>query len=558
MQSSSAAGFVEHPAIPTQVTDAGRYSQVAWWVTFLPIVVVHALFIFSFPLNDRGGDTPNYFTMLVKGDSSLVHPSGYPFLIGLPFRHGPMSALIHDDDPAMKADLERGLLITQHGISIVGMVALFVLVRRIYGSAAASVATLILGLNVNFMGATSATYPEWLQATLLILAGWAAGSAYFHPDGRRKLLWYALSVVLFSWCFLTKFNASVLAALYALPLAAERRPWRSKLIWSGAMALLAVSTVLAYEVLVQEPRTGTRRLTADTSWVLLTRIETVYGNKLAASNGLATKRWLALAAVIPMHYEVAGAELFRRVDAIPSAVRAPYRPVFDRFANANEAFLDDWLRSHPVPNGFTVGVSPIPICYFVGLFEANDLGVKVAIEAVRAAPITFAKSVWREFLAAAGRFPQSDLSPTVGNMQAYRYRVSMQLPHRWVLLNQPPRPAYVPYSYRVPAVWWPGVKLFDWLNTFPGFELFTRLSVAIATVIAIVSVVARRRINVEAGVVLVVSGTLAIFILASCITLAFRWKEFCLAVPLISLLAGAGAGWAPRELVALVRDFKRA
>jgi hypothetical protein len=82
--------------------------------------------------------------------------------------------------------------------------------------------------------------------------------------------------------------------------------------------------------------------------------------------------------------------------------------------------------------------------------------------------------------------------------------------------------------------------------------------VATAIIIAVVSVLARRRVSMEAGVVLVVSGALTIFIIASCMTLAFRWKEFCLALPLISLLAGAGIGWAPREAVALARDFRRA
>jgi hypothetical protein len=551
----SASTVSEHLPNATPVRAPADYGQVAMWVTFLPIVVVHVLFMFTFPLNSRGGDTPNYFTMLVKGDASLVHPSGYPFLIGLPFRHQPMSSLASGD----KADLEHVLLIAQHGIAIVSMVALFVLVRRIYGSVTASVGTLILGMNITFMGAMSATYPEWMQASLLILSGWAAGCAYFHAGGRGKVLWYLLSAVLFSWCFLTKFNASVLVVLYALPLAAERRPWRQKLLWTGICALLVVVTVLTYEVTFQQPRAGTRRLTADSSWVLLTRIQTAYANQLDASNGLATKRWLALAAALPLQYDVAGPGLFRHVDAVPRAVRAPYRPLFDRLVKANDAFLDDWLRSHPVPSGFTVGVSPIPVCYYVGLFECNDLGVKVAIEAVRAAPITFAKTVWRDFLEAASAFPQSALSPTVANMRLFHFTVNRRLSNGFVLLNPSSSPAHaVPYSYRFPVVWWPGLQWFEWMNNLPGLEMLTRMLVATAIIIAVVSVLARRRVSMEAGVVLVVSGALTIFIIASCMTLAFRWKEFCLALPLISLLAGAGIGWAPREAVALARDFRRA
>jgi hypothetical protein len=539
------------------LTSAQSFSEAfrrnAWWITFLPIVLLHALFVFTFPLNNLGGDTSNYFSMLVTGDSSLVHASGYPFLMGLPFRHGPMAALTNGVNP----DLDSILLIAQHGISIIAMVALFLVVRQIYGSFTASVATLTIGMNLLFMGATSAVYPEWLQASLLIMSGWAAASGYFHTSGRGKVLWYAFSVVVFAWCFLVKFNAAVLAVLYVLPLAAERWPWKIKFLWSGVYALLVAGTIVSYQVAVQQPRTGTRRLTADTGWALLNKIQWTYGNKLAESNGLETKRWLALASALPMEYGLAGAGMFRHVDAVPSAVRTPYRPVFNRIVAADERFLNEWLRSHPVPNGFVVSLSPIPVCYFVGLFEGNDLAVKVAIEAVRADPVTFAKASWREFLGGITAFPSYPFVPSKANMPIWGFTVKEPLPHGRMRLNQPTSWGSVPYAYRSPVVWWRGLNAFESLDDIRRVDTLTILSADLAVITAVLSVIRRRRLSMETAVVLVVSAALTLFIAASAITLAFRWKEFCLALPLFAVLAGAGVGWAPREAVRLLRTPRR-
>lgn len=490
--------------------------------------------------------------MLVTGDSSLVHASGYPFLMGLPFRHGPMAALTNGVNP----DLDPILLIAQHGISIIAMVALFVVVRRIYGSFTASVATLTIGMNLLFMGATSAVYPEWLQASLLIMSGWAAASGYFHASGRGKVLWYALSVVVFAWCFLVKFNAAVLAVLYVLPLAAERWPWKTKFLWSGVYALLVAGTIVSYQVGVQQPRTGTWRLTADTGWVFLSKIQSTYHNKLAASNGLATKQWLALGSALPMAYGSAGAGMFRHVDAIPPEVRAPYRPVFDRIVTADEAYLDDWLRSHPLPEGFDVGLSPVSVCYFVGLLEGNDLAVKVAIEAVRADPVPFAKASWREFVSGITAFPSYPFVPSVANMPIWGFTVKKLLPHGRVVLNQPTSWGSLAYAYKSPVVWWPGLQAFESLGDIRRVDTLAILSADLAIITAVLSVIGRRRVNMEAAVVFVVSAALILFIAASSM-LAFRWKEFCLALPLFAVLAGAGVGWAPLEAVRLVRDLRR-
>ena len=57
------------------------------------------------------------------------------------------------------------------------------------------------------------------------------------------------------------------------------------------------------------------------------------------------------------------------------------------------------------------------------------------------------------------------------------------------------------------------------------------------------------------GVALTMGACLIILVLASCMTLEFRWKELCLAMPLIAVLAAVGvtsplrlAAWFARRI----------
>ena len=517
----------------------GARGRAAAWLVFVPIVALHGLFLATYPLNNQGGDTANYFQMLVDGKSSLVHAGGYPFLAGLLFRRAPFASMAS----YAPASFDSWLQAMQHAVLLGAIAALFAFVRRVYGSVTAAFAALSVGLNLQLLGAASSAYPEWMQAALLILAGCSAGYAFVQTSGARKTALYGLSVVFFTWCFLVKFNAAVLAVLYLGPAIGERESLPRKLLWLVGFSALAVGNLAVYEYAFHQPTTGTRRLTADTGWVLLTRIQNVYSNELRPSSGLDTKRWLALATALPMRYDVAGPGMFTHVAAVPAEVRAPYREIFDRITSADESFLDDWLRTHSIPPRFNVGVSVIPVCYYVGLFEGNDLGVKVAVEAVRARPATYVDAVLRDFRASARYQQRYPLFPLPANMQSFGFSVARERPDGRARLTQNPRPWDVPYGYRTPVVWRRGVTAFAWISGFriPAPLVSTLMAIALAA--AAIRALLRRRIDIQDGLVLTLAAGLVSLVLASCMTLEFRWKELCLAMPLIAVLASVGATW---------------
>jgi hypothetical protein len=401
------------------------------------------------------------------------------------------------------------------------------------------------------MGATSAAYPEWLQASLLVAAIWSASNAYYTAASPAKPAWYGVSVVAFTWCVLTKFNGVVFAAAYLLPLLAERVRLSRKLLCLAIGTLMAALNVAVYLSVFHRPSTGTSRLTADTGWVLLTKTEHVYDNTLSADAGPHTKRWLVLASRLPRRYDVAGAELFRAVDAIPTEIRARYRALFDQVTGADERTLDDMLAGARLPEGFSVGLSVIPVCYFVGLFEASDLGVRVAMEAVRARPAVYLRNVLAEVWRALRIYRPYASFPRRANMDVLGFSAAQ--PHGWgvVRLRQPAVLPAVPYGYDKPLVWWPGVRLFDWLAslTIPAWAATACVLAAISA--AMVSVV-RRGLDAPAAIVITLGVSLAVFLVASSATLEFRWKEFCFVMPIVSTLAVVGVGGAVAAAKALL------
>ena len=533
---------------------AARNGRATAWLVFVSILCLHGVFVATYPLNSRGGDSANYYQMLVEGRSSLVHAGGYPFLVGLPFRRAPFAAMAADAPWRFETILQ----ISQHGLLLGALVVLFLFLRRTYGSLTASLATLGLGLNQQLLGAASSTYPEWLQAVLLILAGCAAGHAYRHISGSRKILWYCVSITFFAWCFLVKFNAAVLAVMYLAPAIAERGTLLRKALCGVGCAAVAAGHIAVYQFAFHQPTTGTPRLTADTGWVLLTRIQSVYGNELLPSSGLETKRWLALASALPARYDVAGPGLFSHVGAVAPEVRAPYRPTFQRIVSADDKFLDAWLREHPLPPNFNVGVSVIPVCYYVGLFEGNDLGVKVAMEAVVSRPRVYIATVLRDVLAAVSTQQRYPLYPLPDNMPAFGFAMASERADGRTQLTQHPQPWNVPYGYRAPVVWWSGVNAFAWMSRYRVPAPLVSSLIALAILVAAVGSAVRRRIALEDGIALTLGICLVTLVVASCMTLEFRWKELCLAMPLISTLAALGATGPIRLGARLIHRIRRA
>jgi hypothetical protein len=471
--------------------------------------------------------------MLLHGQSSLVHAGGYPFLIGLPFRAEGFYLWLGNALPYV-------LLILQHAIDGIALIVLYRISLHIYGLVGAGVTVLLAGLNLQSLACTSATYPEWLQSDLLVFSLSASYFAYRHEEFRAKRLLYGVAAFAFTWCVLVKFNVAVLGWFLILAIALEQLNLKRKLVLAGTCALVAVATVVPYLRFYQYSTTGTYKLTYDTAWVLLSRVQFAFGNTLDPNAGLNTRRWLALSSVLPRSYEFAGPVLFSRVDAIPPQVRAPYRARYGYLVNAESDVVNRVLASKGLPDGFQVGLSAIPVAYYLGLPE-SDLGARAAIEAVRARPAAFASVVVKEVgqtmsgWGGDALFANEAKMATFGLTPTYRGRLG------FVWMAQRAAYSSVPYSFSVPIFWAPGVRLFTILNSYALPACWPSLALGFAVLAAAGRIAIHRRIDLQSTVTLLLALLTIMMIVVSIVTLAFRWKEWRLVLPLVCLLGGAAA-----------------
>jgi hypothetical protein len=81
---------------------------------------------------------------------------------------------------------------------------------------------------------------------------------------------------------------------------------------------------------------------------------------------------------------------------------------------------------------------------------------------------------------------------------------------------------------------------------------------AIALAAAAVRALIRGHIAVQDGIVLTLAVGLVGLVLASCMTLEFRWKELCLAMPSIAVLASVGVTWPLRIAAGAAGRLRRA
>jgi hypothetical protein len=515
------------PAVPP----GGRYVILS---AFGAVVLFRLLFITTFPLNDLGGDAGNYAAMLREGTSSLVHAGGYPFLIGPPFR---LVVRLADLGPR---DAAAFLLILQHAIDLAALAVLYRVAADIFGWLAATIAVVVAGTNLESLGATSSTYPEWLQAALLVISFAAVYYAYVGEAFDRKLGWYALAAFAFSCCILVKFNAAVLVFVFLAAVVFERlSPARKAAIAATCLAVGAL-TITSFIVLYHRPSTGTSALTHDRSWVLLTKVQMVFENHLDPANGLDTRRWLALSMVLPRSYEFAGPGMFSHVDAVTPAIREPYQRQYGHLLTAEDPVLAEVFARSTLPEGFSVGLSAIPVAYYVGLAESDRLGVRVAAEAVRARPAHYAATVGRETVSAFRLWPGGSPYPaSVDSFSVFGATVRTELPFGHVRLDQRRDYWNVPFSYTVPIVWWPGVRIISKLNeASPPMSWFVALA-ALALIIAVGRVVRHRAVDMGAATTFLLAAVVIVVVLVSVATLQFRWKEARLIVPILSVLSAS-------------------
>jgi len=535
---------------------AGRFlerllKRYALLCVFGAVVAMRLLFLVTFPLNDLGGDTTNYGAMLRDGTSNLVHASGYPYLIGPPLG---LAQHLLGLGPASSSYF---LLILQHVIDLAVLVLLYRATRDIFGQPTAAFAVLLAGTSVQSLGVTSAVYPEWLQAGLLVIAFAAVYYAYASDRFGRKISLYALASFAFTWCILVKFNAAVLSFVFAAAILAEAQSLRRKAAIAAVCFGVCATTSAFFILSYHRPSTGTYALTHDKAWVLLSRIQVAFDNHLDPRNGPNTRRWLALSSVLPRSYDQASAGLFRHLDAVPPEIRAPYRLKYLHLVTADEAVVNEVLSHSQLPDGFRVGLSAIPVAYYIGLPESDELGVRVAAEAVRAHPFRFATSVWRDVRTALWRWPQGAPFATADwGLANFGATVQRTLPLGFVRLSQRTDYGNIPFAHSVPVLWWPGVRLFTYMNAISPFTRWLVVLAAIATLAAAIRAACLRSMDLKSATTLLLAGVVMVIIVVSSATIYFRWKEARLVFPILSVVAATAITMVPAAAGALAARWR--
>jgi dolichol-phosphate mannosyltransferase len=522
---------------------APEYPRPMWWALGF-VALVHLLFAYTFPLNHLGGDTSGYFHVLSKCTSNLLFAPGYPFLAGLPLRIDVFGFIAERHPDAFR----KLLLYAQHMVEVACLGLLLVALTRIYGRITAAIAVLIAGCSARAMGTTSSVYPEWLQGSLLITAFSFAVFAFTAKSTLRKALFYSVAFAAFTWCVLTKFNAMpFLPGLLAFFLF-EKGRWQHRAKLLGVAALVAALNYAVFVVGFHKPATGTYALTYDRSWVLLTRLGHVYGD-LPHKEGIATKRWLALSSALPPDYSHAGVGMFLHVDSVSPEIRAPFRQKAAYLLTADEKTLDAFLQRNPLPPGFVLPQSSLPISYFIGLRESDELGVRVFLESVRNYPWPYVSNTLRAAWAARTYATTEPTFPRWDYVKGVTEKVvpvgANTLRWEWQLSSR------IPYMSNDPYIWEPGYYVFGTADALAPTRKTSVLVMAVGALLALLHGL-RYGWTVRSATVVVLALLLCGFVVFSYAILDFRWKEWRLAYPVAAIIAAATFGWAIPEAVRFV------
>jgi glycosyltransferase involved in cell wall biosynthesis len=524
-------------------------SMLLSWLAFAFVVVVRILFIKTYPLNNLGGDTPGYYHILCYRLSNLAHAPGYPFLAGLPLGISQFQQMALDHG----APFRSVLLVAQHGFDLLCLAFFMLVLARAFNRTTAVLAVAIAGLSLQGMGVTSAVYPEWLQGDLLLLLIAFVILAWRAKPLRSKTLWYTMAFVAFTWCYLVKFNAMILLPVLVLLVALEKVPWKHRLrivLIAGAIAFLNYAAFVAF---YQRPKTGTTALSYDHSWVLMARLAECYGGRLPYPQGIATKRWLAFAAMIPQTYEGESSGPFENVNIVPESIRRPYQRIAAELIAADEAHLDAILRAHPVPATFNLSKSSIPISWFVGLKVSDDLGIKVFLESVWHSPRQFIASTARTSLAALSESTFYPIFPTTYDLPSFTEKVN-QIDESHMQLVQREDQS-LPYRYSEPVIWKPGYKLFSAMVGVPLPHRLLVFLIAFSSVAALIAGIFGKW-DYRTVTPLLLTGLVVVLVVFSNAILEFRWKEMRFALPMVATTIAIGCGWLLPQLVRLASSKK--
>jgi hypothetical protein len=476
-----------------------------------------------------------------------MHASGHPFVIGHLLRlieprpEDAARALWDPAGPATAAQMATllKLLVIQHAVNAGVVVGCALVLVRSFGPFVAVAVVVLWGMSTFFLSAVSTVFPEWLQGDALMVTACLCAVGFFSDSIRKKMLAYVAAGAAFGLAFVVKYNSVLFGPVFLVLMFFETMPWRLRR-WAAFGCAGAFALVTAFHLFFfHYATTRATRLNYDGGWVLMTRLETAFGNDaIEGSSAINTLRYRALTRAIPSDYTFAHA-FWSLGDVAPPDVRAPYRVVYDRIMAMPAAELAEFIDGHPRPAGFRLWLSIIPLYHYIGLAEADQLGTRVYLEFVRDNPWRFAAAVARTVAGTTLSGKARLLVPL--DAAAAGLDPAMVLASGYVGYLPGLRRSPLDLDYWSPRLllWQPGLRLFAAVHA-----LRPRPYLELAAYLVVLAGIVFRRADREKRFITAVLLALAFYVVASCAVVTFRFKEAHAAWPLACLVWAVAIRWA--------------
>jgi hypothetical protein len=389
-----------------------------------------------------------------------------------------------------------------------------------------------------------------------MLAVMLGTTAFFKT--RAKVALYAIGSALFGFLFVVRYDSLMFFSLFFYLIVFDAMNLRRKCLALVGSILCFVATVTVYDVAFHKPSSGTYVLNHDQGWVLLVKLQIFYGGKtiLEKPSGVAALRLWAISTVLPQDWSRAGAFWDARSFA-PPEVKGQYRGRYDAIMRMSESELAAYVADHPLPSGFALGNSCIPIYYYVGLSEGDALGRAVFWEFVRKHPMMVMKntlSLMAGFdLLSIGNSSNKPVPvvPVAGLFGALQPDAQLANGLRKYTLPNHLFPVRLEQPYWSPAMvlWEPGVRAFGALNSVSIFAVVQKAPVIVGILMASFFFARGRERIFFVGLAIACMA----YIGATDFVLFFREKEAASFWPISCLLLAITGVWSVQWILVLLR-----
>lgn len=498
----------------------------------LIVLCINIVFHLTYPINIGAYDYPNYLRMIADGSSNLVHASGYPavlcYLLNV-FSITPQLDILND------RDWISAIQSVQFYLHIILFSTSIWVCNKVFNRTVAFFAMLGWGCNILFMSAVDTAGPEWLQGHTIILS--LLLSAYATSLlGYKKIVSNSLSALLMGVSYLVKFNAIVFLPILMIFILFDKTTWRTKIFQVMVSILFFGILVFSYASTYHYRTTGTKNLTFDHAWVLITALREDYFLKEPEKLGIHSLRWLTLNLTTPPEYERAHA--YTHVDyGAPPEVKIIYKQKLDNVLHLSKNELIELVKKNSLPMDFKNINSATPLYYYYGLKTTDQLGSKVFFESLLNEPWQYTQRVFIRLANGFVNIPSTTIVPTFVNPLGVTFtEPNFQTGE---IKIKPPVGIFSPYfsAYYNPreigSLW--GIKFFGTIDSLTSSSILYLMGNFI-----LIFGVYKATIQYANKNTLILGVGLLIFMSASTLLFSIRYKEIVSITPLYFVLLAIG------------------